>query len=128
MRPSSGGTENPLEARTMAGGTVIRPTLKHICDTAMVCTVAPSGSSDVTSPAETALSASSVFSEAAVAVGVMLGKGVGVVDMASAPGIRKDVMLSALGSVWGDARIFGGDCFSLLPAPLGFGRTNLEMT
>ena len=128
MSPSSGGTENPLEARTMAGGTVIRPTLKHICDTAMVCTVAPSGSSDATSPADTALSASSVFSEAEVAVGVMLGNGDAVVEMASAPGIRKDVMLSALGSVWGDATIFGGDFLSLLPAALDFGRTNLEMT
>jgi len=127
VSPSSGGTENPLEARTMAGGTVIRPTLKHSCDTAMVCTVAPSGSSDETSPAETALSASSVFSEAEVAVGVMFGKGVAIVDIASAPGIRKDVMLSVLGSVWGDATIFGGDCLSPLPAPLGFGRTNLEM-
>jgi hypothetical protein len=59
-----------------------------------------------------------VFSE----VGVMLGKGVVVVDIVLAPGIRKDVMLLALGSVWGDVTmIFGGDCLSLLLAPLGFG-------
>jgi hypothetical protein len=76
MSPSSEGTENPLEARTMAGGTVIQPTLKHICDNAMVCTVAPSGSSD-------AMSVSFVFSEVEVGVGVMLGKGVAVVDIVS---------------------------------------------
>jgi hypothetical protein len=119
MSPSSEGTENPLEARTMAGGTVIQPTLKHICDNAMVCTVAPSGSSDATS-------VSFVFSE--VGVGVMLGKGVAVVDIVSAPGIRKDVMLSAVGSVWGNVTIFGADCLALLLAPLGFGPTNLEIT
>ena len=39
-----GGTENPSMPSTSAGGTVIRPTLKHSSHTEIQCTVAPSGS------------------------------------------------------------------------------------
>lgn len=40
----TGGTQSPFAAKTTAGGTVIRPILKHICEIVIVWSVAPSGS------------------------------------------------------------------------------------
>jgi len=38
------GFVNPSDARTIAGGTVMRPRLKQVWDTATQCKIAPSGS------------------------------------------------------------------------------------
>lgn len=92
MLNSEGGAERPFAAMANAGGTVIRPTLKHTSEMEIVWSMAPSGSSiemRLAAAAFSAVDVSWVVVLPPIPLGVG-GEGVTMADAAASAGCRRD--------------------------------------